>query len=252
MTEYANAAAKCGLSEICFTDHVPAPDGYDSSNRMDLDLYPEYLRLASECTASSQIPVLLGIEADYYRAENGFLNRWLPAQNFDIVLGSVHYIDDWPFDNPDNRSKWKSVDVTGAWKKYMGLLEELAETRLFDVISHFDLPKKFGYRPPDKDVKEMTLPVLDRVAKAGMAIEINTSGLRRPVKEIYPSPLILELAREREIPICFGSDSHRPDDVGYAFDKALKLALEAGYSSFVRIKQRKQFPESLKEPAHGD
>jgi len=86
--------------------------------------------------------------------------------------------------------------------------------------------------------------VLDRIAAANMGVEINTSGLRRPVREIYPSALLLELAHEREIPICFGSDAHTPREVGYAFDQALKLAKEAGYTECLRFegRQGRQIP----------
>jgi histidinol-phosphatase (PHP family) len=85
-----------------------------------------------------------------------------------------------------------------------------------------------------------------------MGIEINTSGLNKPVGEIYPSSLIVSMACEREIPICFGSDSHRPEDVGFGFDLALELARKNGYTQYFKISQRIKkhipLPESL--PAH--
>jgi histidinol-phosphatase (PHP family) len=107
------------------------------------------------------------------------------------------------------------------------------------------LPKKFGHRPPDKDLKEMVQPVLDRMAEAGMGMELNTSGLRKPVSEIYPSPVIVSLARERDIPICFGSDAHSPSEVGAGFALALALAREAGYTDYFKIRQRKRERFSL-------
>jgi histidinol-phosphatase (PHP family) len=84
----------------------------------------------------------------------------------------------------------------------------------------------------------MVQPVLDRIARAGMGIELNTSGLRKPVGEIYPSPLIISMAFEREIPICFGSDAHSPEDVSASFDLALKLAREVGYMYYFKISRR--------------
>ncbi|MEI6810142.1 MAG: PHP-associated domain-containing protein, partial [bacterium] len=106
------------------------------------------------------------------------------------------------------------------------------------VVGHIDLPKKFGHRLKDKDLKEMAQPVLDRIAAAGMAVELNTGGLRKPVEEIYPSALLLSLIREREIPICFGSDAHEPGHVGMDFDKALRLAKDVGYTTFVKFRKR--------------
>ena len=226
------------LREICFTDHAPAPGGYDAKHRMETDQFPVYVDLVSQVLDTNAVRVLFGIEADYYDGCQKFLPDWLSAQKFDLVIGSVHYIRDWGFDNPEERNLWDSADVLNTWREYFELLGLLADTRLFDVIGHLDLPKKFGYRPCDADLKEMAQPVLDRIAAAGMGIEINTAGLRKPVKEIYPSPLLLELAHERDIPISFGSDAHTPQDVAYAFDEALKLARQAGYTHCLRYRRR--------------
>lgn len=240
VAEYVDAAQRKSLPEICFTDHVPAPDGYDPRNRMILDVFPEYERKVSAVQSSASPEVLFGLEGDYYEGGVEFLKTWLPKQKFDLVIGSIHYIRDWGFDNPAERKIWDSVDVTQTWRDYFALVGKLADTRLFDVVAHLDLPKKFGYRPSDKAVKEMAQPALDRIAAVGMGIELNTSGLRRPVKEIYPSPFLLDLAREREIPICFGSDAHSPRDVGYAFDQALKLARDVGYKECLRFRGRER------------
>jgi len=237
--DYRSAAAGKGLPEICFTDHAPNPDGYDPAHRMRLDQFPLYRDAVADNQKNGEPRVLFGIEADYYEGCESFLKPWLEREGFDFVLGSVHFIDGWGFDNPEERHIWDSVDISSTWKKYFESVVKLVETRLFDAVGHLDLPKKFGHRPPDRDLKEMVLPVLDRMAEAGMGMELNTSGLRRPVGEIYPSPLMVSLARQRGIPICFGSDAHSPSDVGADFDVALNLAREAGYTEYFRIRQRK-------------
>ena len=248
-------AVELGLPEICFTDHVPNPDGYDPVNRMRLDQFPLYRTMVADLARTSQPVVLFGIEADYYNGCERFLQDWLPRQEFDLVIGSVHYIDNWGFDNPDERHVWDSVDVTNTWAAYFNLIgkladsrltdSRLADSRLADVVGHLDLPKKFGYRPSDRDLKEMAQPALDRVAAAGMAIEINSSGLRRPVHEIYPSALLLSLAKARDIPICFGSDAHRPEEVGWQFDASLALARSAGYTHAMHYRHRRPLPYAL-------
>jgi len=273
-------AVELGLPEICFTDHVPNPDGYDPVNRMRLDQFPLYRTMVADLARASQSVVLFGIEADYYNGCERFLQDWLPRQEFDMVIGSVHYIDNWGFDNPDERHVWDSVDVTNTWAAYFNLIgkladsrltdsrltdsrltdsrltdnrltdsrladSRLADSRLADVVGHLDLPKKFGYRPSDQDLKEMAQPALDRVAAAGMAIEINSSGLRRPVHEIYPSALLLSLAKARDIPICFGSDAHRPEEVGWQFDASLALARSAGYTHAMHYRHRRPLPYAL-------
>ena len=255
-------AVELGLPELCFTDHVPNPDGYDPVNRMRLDQFPSYQTMIADLARASQpwspkAPpeagkqvVLFGIEADYYDGCERFLQDWLPRQEFDLVIGSVHYIYNWGFDNSGERHVWDSVDVTNTWAAYFELIGKLADSRLagrrlVDVIGHLDLPKKFGHRPSDRDLREMAQPTLDRVAEAGMAIEINSSGLRRPVHEIYPSALHLSLAKERDIPICFGSDAHRQKEVGWQFDASLALARSAGYTHAVHYRHRQPLPYAL-------
>ncbi len=239
--DYIETARKNSIPEICFTDHVPAPDGYDQKHRMTIDQFPLYRDTVRELSRQGGTPaILFGIEADYYNGCEKFLDPWLAEQEFDLVIGSIHYIRYWGFDDPNQIAVWDSVDIPTTWQEYFDLLGKLADTGLYDVVGHMDIPKKFGYRPGEEVLKQLLVPVLDKIARANMAIELNTSGLRKPVKEIYPSLTVLLMARERNIPVCFGSDSHQPSEVGYAFDKALRLAREAGYTQYARFHKRKK------------
>jgi histidinol-phosphatase (PHP family) len=121
----------------------------------------------------------------------------------------------------------------------------MAESGLYDVVSHFDLPKKRGAKLDHKKQRKMVLPVLDQIRKSGMSIEINTSGLIHEAKEIYPSPEILSWACEREIPIVFGSDAHSPDRVGANFKEAVALAKEVGYTHYNTYSNRVATPVAL-------
>lgn len=246
--QYREVAAGLGIGEICFTDHMPTVDGYDPRHRMTLAQFPHYREMVAGLQGAGPPEVLFGLEADYHDGCETFLGDWLPARKLDFVLGSVHFIDGWGFDNPEDRHVWDRVDVTGTWRKYFDLIGRLADSGMFDAVAHLDLPKKFGYRPADKDLREMARPVLDRIARAGMGIELNTAGLRKPVGEIYPSPLLLAMAREREIPICFGSDAHRPEEVGAGFGAALVAARQAGYRECFRVKERRKTLVPLPDP----
>ena len=125
-------AVELGLPEICFTDHVPNPDGYDPVNRMRLNQFPLYRKMIADLARTTQPVILFGVEADYYDGCERFLQDWLPRQEFDLVLGSVHYIANWGFDNPDERHVWDSVDVTNTWRTYFDLIGKLADCRLAD------------------------------------------------------------------------------------------------------------------------
>lgn len=242
--EYLEAAHAKNLLEIGFADHAPSFAGFDPRSRMAVEQFSIYQNIIAEAKAQNIIPVKYGIEADYYSGCEVILRDWLAAQEFDYVLGSVHFIDvfgDIATDDLNQRERWALVDAKTVWQKYFAQVLELVKSKMYDAVAHFDLPKKFGFIPPsDFAIKEMVQPILDLMVKNNMALELNTSGLRYEVNEIYPSPLILELAFEREIPICFGSDAHTAKDVGFGFDKAIALAKNIGYQSCVQFTKREK------------
>lgn len=240
--DYAQAAFAKGLPEICITDHIPAPDGYDLENRMEASLFPTYLAAVEEAARAYPGRVKLGIEADYYPGCEAYLPRFLDSAPFDLVLGSVHYIGDWGFDNPATLERWHRANLRQVWSRYLDLIDRMAETELFDAISHFDLPKKFGYRLPEQELHELIDPALTAISASGMALELNTGGRRKPVGETYPSLFLLKLIREHDIPILFGSDAHAPSETGDSFEEAVTLARQAGYESYVRFEKRKARP----------
>jgi histidinol-phosphatase (PHP family) len=237
--EYLLEAKKRGIPEVCFSDHMPSVNGYDPKHRMSLDQYGEYIHLLEEVKSTSPIPVITGVEADFYPGCEPVLEELISVQELDLVLGSIHFLNGWGFDDPDQLPVWKLVDIEDTWERYFALLERLVDSGLFDVVAHMDLPKKFGHRPDTSFIKALAEPVLDRIALKGMALEVNTSGLRKPVGEVYPSREILLMAKERDIPICLGSDAHSPKEVGWMFEGAIQLLKELGFRHHVRFKNRK-------------
>jgi histidinol-phosphatase (PHP family) len=164
----------------------------------------------------------------------------LSAYPYDFVIGSVHMIDNWAFDDPDppQNLKWKEKDVDTVYRDYYRLLRGSAESGLFDIMGHVDLVKKFGHRPAGNLQTEVE-ETARIFRKAGVTVEINTSGLRKPVKEIYPSLEVLKVYSSHGVPITFSSDSHDPNDVGRDYDKAADLARAAGYKDYRVFKKRK-------------
>ena len=237
--EYVEAARRRGLPAVCFADHCPVPDGYDPNYRMGMEDFPAYCASVRALQRSDGPAVLLGIEADYYPGCEAYLRGWLGRQEFDLVIGSIHYIAEWGFDNPAEIRGWESADVPTIWGRYFRLLTDMVRTGLYDIVGHADIPKKFGHRLAPDVLVELADPVLSAVADAGMAVELNTSGLRKPIGEIYPSLPVLSGARRRGIPICFGSDAHQPSEVGACFDAAVALARQAGYTSYVTYRRRR-------------
>ena len=195
--EYVRAGAAAGVPEMCFTDHAPNLDGVGRDVSMEMEQFPEYRDTIAPLRNQETPKVLFGIEADYYPGCERSLPGWLASGSFDIVLGSVHYMNGWGIDNEAEMAAWKTADVGEVWKRYFETVARMAKTGLFDVAAHLDLPKKFDYRPPENTIAELVKPALDSIAAAQMTLEISTAGLRKPAREIYPSPMILALARER-------------------------------------------------------
>lgn len=246
--EYGRAAPAARVPHIAATDHCPTDDRYGSDHRMALEQFDSYLTSVAEARAGSPVPVLLGIEADYYRGCERFLGPWIERHPFDLVLGSVHFLNFWGHPvEPRGLSDRRDPDVI--WMLYFQRVGELADTRLYDIVAHLDLPKRFISLPPESRLRELALPALDRIAAAGMAIEINTAGLRHAPRECYPTFALLRWARQCGIGITFGSDAHQPARVGDGFDTALRLARAAGYTTSRHYVRRAWSEIPLPEPA---
>jgi histidinol-phosphatase (PHP family) len=172
--DYARAARERGLKEMACTEHSPAPEPFSPEVRMALDEFPTYREWVREANELDGITVLLGIEADYYNGCEGFLEQWLPEQEFDYVLGSVHFNR---YDRDNNHALtgvYDHNDPERSWTEYFRNVQLLADTGLYDVVAHLDLPKKFGRLPAPDLMESLVKPTLDRIARAEMGIEINT------------------------------------------------------------------------------
>ncbi len=237
--DYARAAAARGIPEIACTDHIPFPNDPSPSIRMTREEFDAYLRHVREAQDDQACSVLLGLEADYQpNLVAGHIQALLDTADFDIVLGSLHTGPFWDLAPDDPAATPEFVEQMN--RTYYRRMAELARTQLYDVCSHFDIVKRAGIHAPEALLAEIVPPALDAVAAAGMAIEINTSGLEHGAAEAYPSSLILGWMKARDIPITFGSDSHDPAQVGRHFVHALQLARSAGYTHRVAFRKRKQ------------
>jgi histidinol-phosphatase (PHP family) len=149
---------------------------------------------------------------------------------WDYFIGSVHYVSEtWDLDNPKKLSQWRERDPFEVWTAYFERLTQAAASGLFQIIGHADLAKKFCF-VPQQDCTHLFAAFLESARQTGTAIELNTAGLRKDCREIYPSPRILALAQKAGVPITFGSDAHAPEEVGLDFEEAVKLARRVGYT----------------------
>ncbi len=224
--DYAAAAAARGLQGIIITCHNPMPDGFAAAVRMRVDQFDEYVQMVRTArdTWAGRVDVRLGLEADYFAGYEGWLERQLASADFHYVLGSVHP------QLAEFRRRYWDKNPLNVQRTYFQLLADAAETGLFDALAHPDLIKNItsaDWRP--SLIFDDLCRALDRIAKTGIAMELNTSGLRKVIPEMNPFPeMLVEIAR-RQIPIVIGADAHVPARVGDQFEPALDLLTLCGF-----------------------
>ena len=226
MEEYVLAAIGKGIEVFGFADHCPME--FDAEHRMTFAQKTEYeaevARLKEKY--SGRIEILLGYEVD-----------WLPGRmpdeilsgKADYLIGSVHHLDEWGFDNPRFIDGYKDRNRDDTWREYLELMKAMAESRLFDIVAHLDLLKVFKFMP-ESDILLLAGPALEAIRDSGMAVEINASGYRKPIGEPYPSERLLREIFRLGIPITFGSDAHSVQHVGFQRDAIVALARRCGFT----------------------
>lgn len=235
--EYAAEAERRGLRGLIVTCHNPMPDGYSQDVRMERSQFPEYLRMVKEAAEEweGRVEVFLGMESDFVPGYEGWLRELHEKAEFHHVLGSVHP------QVREYRERYDRGDAVGFFRVYYEHLGQAAETGLFDTIAHPDIVKNI--RPECWDL-EVLMPdierALDRVAEAGCAMELNTSGLLKVVPEMNPSREILVEMRRRGIPVVVGADAHIPRRVADRYEEALDLLEGVGYEKVSYFLERKR------------
>jgi histidinol-phosphatase (PHP family) len=180
------------------------------------------------------------LESDYFPGIESWLEKLHARASLRYVLGSVH-----PF-----LGEYRKQYFTGKWFEYQQLyfdhIAQAAETRLFDSLAHPDLGK--NERPPEWNFSRIQPFIersLDRIAKTGVAMELNTSGVNKALSEMNPSLTMLQLMQARKIPVVVGADAHRPERVGDGYVTALRMLQSVGYTEVNYFLERKRQTVSI-------
>lgn len=243
-TEYALQAYRLGLAGITITCHNPMPNLFSASVRMSPLEWDEYQRLVAQATElwQGRIDVRLGLEADYFPGYEQWLDQQIHSAPLSYVLGSVHpQIREY-------RERFYSHDPIVQQSTYFRLLAEAAETGLFDCLSHPDLIKNID--PPQwqpERIMDVIAENLDRIARTGVAMELNTSGVLKKIPEMNPFPGMLAMMHQRGIAVVLGSDAHKPERVGEGFPKALDLLQGVGYTEVAYFVDRQRRRVAISE-----
>jgi histidinol-phosphatase (PHP family) len=234
--EYIQKAIELGIDIYGFSEH--APMDFDTKYRLsfeEIDAYFNDINQAKE-KYRDKIEILLGYEVDWLQ---GHMDENVLNADVDYLIGSVHFIDKWGFDNPEFLSGWRDKSVDEIWQAYFEAIEAMAKSGKFDIVGHLDLIKVFKFMPKS-DVRLLAKNALKAIKSSNMTIEINSAGLRKPVAELYPSKELLQEAYALNIPITFSSDAHSIEQVGAGYNTATSLAKEIGYSKATIFKNRER------------
>jgi histidinol-phosphatase (PHP family) len=150
---------------------------------------------------------------------------------------------------------FEKYDIVTLYCDYFAQVTRAARSRLFDVIAHCDLIKKYtdelSPRVPFDQYRDVATALVDALLESGVGVEINTKGVKLRVGEVYPSEELLALyiaqAKARSVTpiITLGSDAHKVEDVGARFVEGVAALRRAGYSAFTLFDNRRPIPFSL-------
>jgi histidinol-phosphatase (PHP family) len=258
---YCDRAAAEGVDEVALTEHFfrftqgraavgdfwldepglpfAATMGayFDHHATADLDAY-----VTAACEArDAGLPVVVGLEVDYYPGKMDAVARLLAGYPFDVLLGSVHWLGTWQFDLLHDEgclAEWDRRRVEDVWRRYTEALEELAATRTCDVLAHPDFVKLAGRRPSPATLDECYERMAEAAVASGMAAEISSAGFRAPVAEQYPATGLLARFATRGVPVTTASDSHGPGCVGERAGELGRFAAAAGYTTLRAFRGR--------------
>ncbi len=260
--DYVKKAIDMKLDLIGISDHFPYEYLKNGSVLIDDVPYQEYAMKLNEIESyfsaikklkrkyNNSIQMRIAFEIDYFRSQEEALNKYFKSRvnELDYILGSVHMLhgksrlfafDDRRFLSMYN--EYESIDII--YLEYYQKIQSMitSEDFDFDILGHFDLPKKYNKRSVNKDlVMNEAIKTLELLKKKNLTIEINTGGLRKEVKEQYPSFKIVGKMYELDIPILLGSDAHHPNDLAYKFDKMIKQLKKIGYKYLAHFNKRKR------------
>ena len=232
---FAAQAVERGIAEIAVTDHVdfdPTAPAYDFATFAQRE---RTVRHAAETWAERGVTIRFGVEITWDSRWADDIRAHLADHAYDFIIGSVHVYADSPYAPANVRGWVAGRPLREVVRPYFDEVEAAARSGLFDVLGHLDFVKRYLVPLVTPTAlaaaPELYEPILTALVDSGTGLEINTSGLRQPASETYPSPAIV--ARYRELggrAVTVGSDAHRAGTFAWALDDGYAAAAAGGFT----------------------
>jgi histidinol-phosphatase (PHP family) len=247
---YRDAAAAAGIEELGVSEHV-----YRFRQALELWDHPFWREQAQDdldayCGFVRDAGLKVGIECDFIPGAEDRTANLLELRDFDYVVGSVHFVGEAAVDH-EGWDVWEGRgDPDEIWRRYFEALAECARSGLFDVLAHPDLVKVWGRgRPlPERDPRFFYEPAVEAIAATGIAVEISTAGLRKPVGELYPAAAFAEMCVEAGAAFALSSDAHLPEQVGFEYGLAVEFLEDLGVGEICVFEGRTRRLAPLGQP----
>lgn len=249
------AAIAAGFDGLTFTEHFDVhPDDWKTCTYDDADYTATIESLRGRF--GDAVVIGKGIEICFQPDKMAFILDFLENHRFDMVMLSVHYFGDRAV---HHRRNWDGVDTAAGTQRYLETVRDAAAfcrslhdrlgRRVFDVLGHLDLVKRYTTRWFGEYVVNDFAPLIDEILQACLAAdvvpEINTSTLRQGCDEPMPGPrTIRRYAELGGTAMSIGSDAHASKDIGADFDTAATLMRDAGMTKLAvhRARSREFVP----------
>jgi histidinol-phosphatase (PHP family) len=261
IADYCDEAAAHGVTELALTEHTsrfvdvvsavgpiwlrfgheptsPVLAEYlDWHARNSLEQYVELVQRAKD----EGLPVKMGLEVDYYRDQMDIVSPILAQYPFDVLIGSVHWLGSWQFDDyevPTHYHEWTVRDVDQCWADYTIAIEELAASNSVDVLAHVDLINVAGFQASERaGFWEL---MASAAAGADLSVEVSSAGWTKPVGEQYPSEGLLDRLVAKDVTFTTASDAHSLERVGDRADELANLLEARGVTQLASYTNRQR------------
>jgi histidinol-phosphatase (PHP family) len=253
-------AKSISMKSLGLSSHAPIP--FDCKWCMKKEQLDEYVDTILQAKAKNQnLEIYAGLEVDYIP---GFVSPRDFESKLDYTIGSVHFVekhDDgtpWEIDGPHHsflngfekifRSNIKEVIV-----RYFELTREMVEKSNPTIIGHLDkikiqnIDNKF-FDESDGWYQSEIKKTVDVIAKFGGIVEVNTRGIyQKKSSSTYPSPWVLELLHDKNIPVTISSDAHHADDLINQFPETAFLLKKIGFNKITILSDNTWIPYTFNE-----
>lgn len=162
------------------------------------------------------VKVSFGLEICWFEQHSDYIASLVEDGFFDYISGSVHWIDNWTFNQ--RKYQWLNKDVNNIYKRYFDMEKSLVKSNIFDIIAHPDLIMCHSLYS-DYDLSE----TYDDLCKAANAHNVKIEMNSGRGKKAGLNSLFLEIAKNNNVSFVTGSDAHSVADVGRGIAEMTEL-----------------------------